>query len=47
MNTEQKTMTLWHKYAELGGRADFETFYGHKLDNQKLLVKVREGWQKC
>ena len=37
---ELNSMSLWHKYHENGGRVDFETFYGHELKNQKLLVKV-------
>jgi len=43
MNYEQKIMSMWHEYSENGGSADFETFYSHKLENQKLLVKVARG----
>ena len=40
MSKELKTMSLWHEYSANGGRADFEVFYAHTMDNQKLLVKV-------
>ena len=42
-NKETDTMARWHEYSENGGSADFETFYGHKLENQKLLVRVARG----
>tara|TARA_Y100000310_G_scaffold306032_1_gene346811 strand:- start:620 stop:763 length:144 start_codon:yes stop_codon:yes gene_type:complete len=47
MNYEQQTMSMWHNYQSLGGSADFETFYAHSIDNQKLLVKVAIGKSKC
>ncbi len=37
---ETETMSLWQKYSANNGRLDFETFYGHELKNQRLLVKV-------
>ena len=46
MNYEQQTMSMWHNYQSLGGSADFETFYAHSIDNQKLLVKVAIGKAK-
>ena len=46
MNTDTETLALWHTYANNSGSADFETFYSHKLENQKLLVKVARGKQK-
>ena len=39
-------MARWHKYSEMGGTADFEVFYAHGVENQKLLVKVARGKQK-
>ena len=39
-------MSRWHTYAGLNGSADFETFYAHSAENQKLLVKVAKGKQK-
>ena len=46
MSNEQNIMSRWHTYSEMGGSADFETFYSHGVDNQKLLVKVARGKQK-
>ena len=43
MSNEQNIMSRWHTYTELGGSADFETFYSHSKVNQKLLVKVARG----
>ena len=43
MDKDNISMSLWHEYSDNGGSADFETFYGHKLENQKLLVKVARG----
>ena len=43
MTNEQYVMSLWHQYHENGGSADFETFYAHGVENQKLLVKVARG----
>ena len=43
VNKDNISMSLWHQYSENGGSADFETFYSHKLENQKLLVKVARG----
>ena len=43
MSNEQNIMSRWHTYSELGGSADFETFYSHSKVNQKLLVKVARG----
>ena len=43
MDKDNISMNLWHQYHENGGSADFETFYGHKLENQKLLVRVARG----
>ena len=40
---EQNVMSRWHTYSGLGGSADFEVFYAHSKDNQKLLVKVARG----
>ena len=40
---EQNIMRRWHTYHGLGGSADFETFYSHGVENQKLLVKVARG----
>ena len=42
-NNESETMARWHTYSEMGGSADFEVFYGHTVENQKLLVKVARG----
>ena len=42
-NTESDIMARWHTYSEMGGSADFETFYGHTVKNQKLLVRVAKG----
>jgi len=46
-SNELTRMSLWHDYHLNGGSADFETFYSHKLENQKLLVKVARGKQSC
>jgi hypothetical protein len=43
MTNEQNVMARWHTYHGLGGSADFEVFYAHSKDNQKLLVKVARG----
>tara|TARA_R100001244_G_scaffold73526_1_gene59047 strand:- start:263 stop:451 length:189 start_codon:yes stop_codon:yes gene_type:complete len=40
---ELNSMSLWHEYHENDGRADFEVFYAHTMDNQKLLVKAAKG----
>ena len=40
---EQNVMSRWHTYSGLGGSADFEVFYAHSKENQKLLVKVARG----
>ena len=42
-NTESDIMARWHTYSEMGGSADFEVFYAHSVENQKLLVKVPRG----
>ena len=36
-------ISQWHEYTGNGGSADFEVFYAHTLENQKLLVKVAQG----
>ena len=41
--TEFDIIARWHNYSEMGGSADFETFYAHGVENQKLLVKVARG----
>ena len=46
IHKEQNVMSRWHTYAGLNGSADFETFYAHSAENQKLLVKVAKGKQK-
>ena len=46
-SNELTRMSLWHDYTANGGSADFEVFYAHTLDNQKLLVKVARGKQAC
>ena len=43
IHKEQNIMSRWHTYHGLGGSADFETFYSHGVENQKLLVKVARG----
>tara|TARA_Y100000361_G_scaffold144131_1_gene151909 strand:+ start:45 stop:200 length:156 start_codon:yes stop_codon:yes gene_type:complete len=43
MDKDNISMSLWHEYSEMGGSADFETFYGHSVKNQELLVKVARG----
>jgi len=43
IHKEQNIMSRWHTYSGLGGSADFETFYSHGVENQKLLVKVAIG----
>ena len=42
-NTESDIMARWHTYSEMGGSADFEVFYAHSTENQKLLVRVARG----
>jgi hypothetical protein len=42
-NNETRILARWHTYSEMGGSADFETFYAHGVENQKLLVKVAKG----
>ena len=42
-NNDSETMARWHTYSEMGGSADFEVFYAHSTENQKLLVKVARG----
>ena len=42
-NNESRILARWHTYSEMGGSADFETFYAHGVENQKLLVKVAKG----
>jgi len=37
---EKESLSMWHEYHSNGGRVDFETFYGHELKNQRLLVRV-------
>ena len=46
MSNEQNIMSRWHTYSEMGGSADFEVFYAHSKENQKLLVKIARGKQK-
>ena len=43
MTNETNVMARWHTYHENGGSADFEVFYAHGVENQKLLVKVAKG----
>jgi len=43
MSSETSILARWHTYSEMGGSADFETFYAHGVENQKLLVKVAKG----
>jgi|TARA_R100001530_G_scaffold127163_1_gene96311 hypothetical protein len=40
---ETEVLNRWHTYYASGGSADFETFYSHTVENQKLLVKVAKG----
>ena len=40
---EQNVMSRWHTYSGLGGSADFEVFYTHNRENQRLLVKAARG----
>ena len=42
-NNESEIMARWHTYSEMGGSADFEVFYAHSKENQKLLVRVSKG----
>ncbi len=42
-NKETDIMARWHTYHENGGSADFEVFYAHSTENQKLLVRVAKG----
>ena len=42
-NSETQVLNRWHTYSEMGGSADFEIFYAHSRDNQKLLVKAARG----
>ena len=42
-NKETDIMARWHTYHENGGSADFEVFYEHSTENQKLLVRVAKG----
>ena len=42
-NNESETMARWHTYSEMGGSADFEVFYAHSTNNQKLLGRVAKG----
>jgi len=43
IHKENDIMARWHTYSKMGGSADFETFYSHGVENQKLLVKVARG----
>ena len=43
IHKENAVMSRWHTYHKNGGSADFETFYAHGVENQKLLVKVAKG----
>ena len=43
IHKENDIMARWHTYSKMGGSADFETFYGHTVENQKLLVRVAKG----
>ena len=43
MDKDNISMSLWHQYHENGGSADFEVFYAHSTENQKLLVRVAKG----
>jgi len=42
-NSETQILNRWHNYYANGGSADFEVFYAHSTENQKLLVKVAKG----
>ena len=42
-NKESRILARWHNYSEMGGSADFEVFYAHSAENQKLLVRVAKG----
>ena len=42
-NSETQVLNRWHNYFANGGSADFEVFYAHSKENQKLLVKVAKG----
>ena len=43
IHKENDIMARWRTYSKMGGSADFETFYAHGVENQKLLVKVARG----
>jgi len=43
IHKENAVMSRWHEYHSKGGSADFETFYSHTVENQKLLVRVARG----
>ena len=40
-NKETDTMARWHTYSEMGGSADFETFYAHSVKNQESEIMAR------
>jgi len=42
-NSETQILNRWHNYYANGGSADFEVFYAHSTENQKLLVRVAKG----
>ena len=42
-NKESRILARWHNYSEMGGSADFEVFYAHSVENQKLLLRVAKG----
>ena len=47
MTNETTTLSMWHDYFANGGSADFEVFYAHTRENQKLLCKVAKGGFKA
>jgi len=37
---EARRLKAWNEYADLGGKVDFETFYGRDLKTNEYIVKV-------
>jgi len=37
---EARRLKAWNEYADLGGKVDFETFYGRDLKTNEYIVKL-------
>jgi|TARA_R110000787_G_scaffold276876_1_gene385896 hypothetical protein len=43
---ENQMLENWHSYKELDGKLTFEEFFGHDINVQSMLIRMRK-WQRA